>query len=279
MLKVNWKDGNHSWEDSKNVSVDSLKKFEDNIMLNFDKNNKSLQRLILNNSQLIPFIVNEQQRNINHFSPILKDLVLANITTKIGSSSDFPDFQNRSPIDIALNYDQLDLLKMYLSSIEALNSDVNNYRKYLVLCKTKGINLFSEPQFQNESSQFRYIKILKVVYNWFFETLYIRNFDYALEKNKITYLLMNNNEKDNNHFWTTSESTENSILLKTNKDLNIHYNYITFSRRKKNNENYHLIYNEKLKNKIWINAPENSKAIFSSELKMKMKLLSQSFLI
>mmetsp|Transcript_15467 Transcript_15467/g.21538 ORF Transcript_15467/g.21538 Transcript_15467/m.21538 type:complete len:282 (-) Transcript_15467:394-1239(-) len=279
MLKIKWKDGLFSWEDSKNISIDSLKKFEDNVILSFDKNNNNLQKLMLNNSQFIPFIVNEQQRNINHFSPILKDPVLINIVSKIGSSLDFPDFQNRSPIDIALNYDQLDLLKMYLSSTETLNYDVNNYRKYLILCKTKGINIFSESQFQNESSQYRYIKILKMIYGWFYKTLYNTNFDYAFEKNKIIYLLFNNDEPINTNLWTTSDSIENSFLLKSMKNLDILYDYIIISRRKKNNENYFLIYDEKLNNRIWVIAPENSKKLYNSEFKIKKKLLSRALLI
>jgi len=249
-LKVNWYDNITTWEESSNISQINAKSFEDNILINFGKDNKILRKKLKSSFKLIPYIVDNQQRNISHFSPIIDDSTFSSKLMKLGISIDFPDYSNRSPLDISLNYDKFELFKTFLSLSDPFNLDLLNYRKLFYLCNTKAIFAQNNQQNTNIFINQNFTKVLKIIMGWFFYLSYFSTLDFIYQSDKSNFILIKNFEKENINKWINEDSLNMFRLKRFQQGITTCISFRVISIRKKKNITSKLVMTQN-SNRVW----------------------------
>merc|ERR1712023_1478 len=115
-LKVSWKNEKNSniikntWEDSINISSEIIDKYE---LWIWRKINQKTSLEI--NSFKHYFLHDNTQRNFIHYAPLLNNVQIVNKLISSDIILEICDRENRTAIDLAVNYLLLKLIKTYLS--------------------------------------------------------------------------------------------------------------------------------------------------------------------
>mmetsp|Transcript_3297 Transcript_3297/g.6417 ORF Transcript_3297/g.6417 Transcript_3297/m.6417 type:complete len:251 (-) Transcript_3297:883-1635(-) len=171
-LKISWKNDyikkKNTWEDSMNISSEIIDKYElwiwrkINQKINLD--NSSFNRCLY----LFFFLHDNTQRNFVHYAPLLNNVRLVDKLISSDIMLEICDRENRTAIDLAVNYLLLKLIKIYLSKKILYKQNKAILQKIITILKVRSFNVNSSVNPSSVDAYYNLIKILKLIFLWAF---------------------------------------------------------------------------------------------------------------
>nr|BAS01710.1 hypothetical protein [Lotharella vacuolata] len=284
-LKISWKNDIYenknikTWEDSINISSEIIDKYELWIWKKIT-HKKNIKYIASGNFFFLFFFLHDNiQRNFSHYAPLLYNIP---ITNKIISSDiilEITDRENRTAVDIAVNYLLIKLIKLYLSKKIVYKQTKAIFQKIIILLKIRIFNLNQMVDLNSTDTYYNLVKILKLIFLWIFHITkeYDVYFYYKKITHKYSYLtLFNGCFKwiTNNLFSENTSFTSKVFLIIKKTDIII-------SKRMYNKNHDYLctkIYNSKISN--WIkNGINNNDKVNHYTLKKSHSLINSLMLV
>jgi|ERR1712137_1241947 len=164
-LKILWKDNKVTWESSKNISFSSLVKYEDYIWKKATQNTSHSFKEYASDYKLTSYMIDNTLRNSLHYFPLNKSFFIINLFSKKRAFSNFKDYTNRTPLELLINYNEINGIKELSSNLSLTNSNLTNIGQISQLLSSKVSTLNTN----NRESEISLLKTLKLLILFYFQ--------------------------------------------------------------------------------------------------------------